>query len=205
MPLVVCGSGWFCLVLWGIAFRLADTFSLIYFSPRHYSFRSSNSPTIIHNREDSKCDSGSSSSRQQHPCSYRQCPPILPWAGRHQHIKIALPAVQSAAVDPTSTAKGDALSIDIKPATFQDLRAVSRLLVEEFYGNTLWFQAQRLVELARLQNNFHSYEEDASLHLMLIATSVEDGSLVGFVDIDGRERKTEQQQCELNMHHEHER
>ena len=35
----------------------------------------------------------------------------------------------------------------------------------------LWFPAQRLVELRRLQNHFHSYKEDAALHLMLVATA----------------------------------
>lgn len=68
-------------------------------------------------------------------------------------------------------------------------RAVSRLLVAEFYGATLWYPAQCLTELNRLQTNFHSYGEDASRHLMLLATSLEDGSLVGFVDIDGREKR----------------
>lgn len=59
----------------------------------------------------------------------------------------------------------------------------------------LFSPAQRLVELNRLQDNFHSYEEDADRHLMLIATTVEDGSLVGFVDIDGREKKPGQTGC----------
>ena len=53
----------------------------------------------------------------------------------------------------------------------------------------LWFPAQYLVELRRLQDNFHSNEEDAALRLMLVATAIEDGSLAGFVDVDGRDRR----------------
>lgn len=82
-----------------------------------------------------------------------------------------------------------ALGITIQPATFHGLRAVSRMLVEEFYGITILFAAHNLVELNRLQTNFHMYGEDSDRHLMLIATSLEDGSLAGFVDIDGRPRK----------------
>lgn len=102
---------------------------------------------------------------------------------------MSLSVHEPAAVDTASAAKSNALAIDIKPATFQGLRAVSRLLVEEFYGSSLWYPAQCVVELNRLQDNFHSYEEDASRHLMLIATSAEDGSMAGFVDIDGRQKK----------------
>eukprot|EP00904_Undaria_pinnatifida_P013432 jgi/Undpi1/9219/HiC_scaffold_26.g11677.m1 len=104
-------------------------------------------------------------------------------------------AHEPAAADTTLATRGDTLEIDIKPATYFGLRAVSRLLVEEFYGIGLWFPAQRLVELNRLQDNFHSYEEDADRHLMLVATTVEDGSLVGFVDIDGREKNPGQTGC----------
>ena len=68
-------------------------------------------------------------------------------------------------------------------------RAVSRLLVQEFYGSTLWYPAQCLVELNRLQENFHAYGDDAGRHVMLLATSLDDGSLVGFVDVDGREKR----------------
>lgn len=87
----------------------------------------------------------------------------------------------------------NALGVVIKPATFHGLRAVSRMLVEEFYGNTILFPAQYLVELNRLQTNFHEYGEDSNRHLMLVATWLEDGSLAGFVDIDGRPRKKGQQ------------
>ena len=45
------------------------------------------------------------------------------------------------------------------------------------------------MELRRLQDNFHLYEEDAALHLMLGATAIEDGSLAGFVDVDGTDRR----------------
>lgn len=65
----------------------------------------------------------------------------------------------------------------------------------EFYGSTIWYPAQCLVELNRLQENFHGYGEDANRHLMLLATSVEDGSLAGFVDIDGREKRPGQSEC----------
>ncbi len=61
--------------------------------------------------------------------------------------------------------------------------------MQEFYGSTLWYPAQCLVELNRLQENFHSYGEDAGRHVMLLATSLDDGSLVGFVDVDGREKR----------------
>lgn len=77
-------------------------------------------------------------------------------------------------------------------------RAVSRLLVAEFYGSTLWYPAQCLVELNRLQENFHGYGEDADRHLMLLATSLDDGSLVGFVDVDGREKRPGQSECGLD-------
>ena len=49
----------------------------------------------------------------------------------------------------------------------------------------LWFPTQCLVELRRLQDNFHPYEKDTALHFMLIETAIEDGSLAGFVDVDG--------------------
>lgn len=78
---------------------------------------------------------------------------------------------------------------------FYGLRAVSRLLVAEFYGSTLWYPAQCLVELNRLQENFHGYGDDADRHLMLLATSVDDGSVVGFVDVDGREKRPGQSEC----------
>lgn len=100
-------------------------------------------------------------------------------------------AAAAAAAESPSLTKSKSLAVEIKPAKFPDLGAVSRLLVEEFYGVGLWFPAQCLVELRRLQDNFHSYEEDADLHLMLVATTVEDGSLAGFVDVDARERRAD--------------
>lgn len=122
--------------------------------------------------------------------SYTQQHTPIPLYRPHGLGKRLSPAAhEPAAADTTLATRGDTLEIDIKPATYFGLRAVSRLLVEEFYGIGLWFPAQRLVELNRLQDNFHSYEEDADRHLMLVATTVEDGSLVGFVDIDGREKK----------------
>ncbi|CAB1119615.1 unnamed protein product [Ectocarpus sp. CCAP 1310/34] len=116
-------------------------------------------------------------------------PPLrLPW-GYDRRQQRARPAPQgageSASVDTdVRDLKGKAPLVEIKPA-----KAVSRLLVAEFYGSTIWYPAQCLVELNRLQDNFHGYGEDASRHLMLLATSVEDGSLAGFVDIDGREKR----------------
>lgn len=65
----------------------------------------------------------------------------------------------------------------------------------EFYGSTLWYPAQCLVELNRLQENFHGYGDDANRHLMLLATSLDDGSLVGFVDVDGREKRPGKSEC----------
>ena len=44
------------------------------------------------------------------------------------------------------------------------------------------------MELPKLQNIFPSYEEEAALHLMLVATALEDGSLTGFVGVDGTDR-----------------
>lgn len=91
---------------------------------------------------------------------------------------------------------GDTLEVVIKPVGFHGLRSVSRLLVEGFHGNSMWFPVQCMVELERLQSEFHSYGADSDRHLMLIATSAEDGSLAGFVNIDGRSRKTGQGQSE---------
>lgn len=127
-------------------------------------------------------------------------PPSSPWSAIPRPRASRRVSRFRARQDPTSSDEqsilaGDnrddrALQIAIKPVTFHGLRSVSKLLVEEFYGNTLWFPAQYLVELNRLQSNFHSFEEDASRHLMLVATSAEDGSLAGFVDIDGRAKRT---------------
>ena len=119
----------------------------------------------------------------------------LPWRRQGRDSDIILPALHEPAAAATaadsaaSTTKSTDIVVEIKPATFPELGAVSRLLVEEFYGSGLWFPAQCLVELRRLQDNFHSYEEDATLHLMLVATAIEDGSLAGFVDVDGRDRR----------------
>ncbi|CAN0571252.1 unnamed protein product [Ectocarpus sp. 12 AP-2014] len=127
-------------------------------------------------------------------------PPLrLPWEyDRHQQRARPAPraAGESASVDTdVRDLKEKAPLVEIKPAKFHNLRAVSRLLVAEFYGSTIWYPAQCLVELNRLQDNFHGYGEDASRHLMLLATSVEDGSLAGFVDIDGREKRPGQSEC----------
>ncbi|CAM9304796.1 unnamed protein product, partial [Hapterophycus canaliculatus] len=123
-----------------------------------------------------------------------QKPQQLPSWQHHERPQRARPLLQ-AAREPTAVdmdvrdlAKEKCM-IKIKPAKFHNLRAVSRLLVAEFYGATLWYPAQCLTELNRLQTNFHAYGDDASRHLMLLATSLEDGSLVGFVDIDGREKR----------------
>ncbi|CAM9247930.1 unnamed protein product [Ectocarpus sp. 13 AM-2016] len=121
-------------------------------------------------------------------------PPLrLPWEYERRQRR-ARPAPQAAgesvSVDTdVRDRKEKSPLVEIKPAKFHNLRAVSRLLVAEFYGSTIWYPAQCLVELNRLQDNFHGYGEDASRHLMLLATSVEDGSLAGFVDIDGREKR----------------
>lgn len=92
-----------------------------------------------------------------------------------------------------------ATGMSFSTARHSTSRAVSRLLVAEFYGPSLWSPAQCLVELNRLQKNFHSYGEDASRHLMLLATSVDDGRLVGFVDIDGREKRPGQSELECTL------
>lgn len=177
MPRVLFVRWWRWLALSSIALCQVDTFVLFPFSP------------------------GNSGHIRRHS-SERQCPQRapIPRSRPHRLGKHLSPAVhESAAVDTTVVAtKGNALSIIIQPATFFDLRAVSRLLVEEFYGMGLFSPAQRLVELNRLQDNFHSYEEDADRHLMLIATTVEDGSLVGFVDIDGREKKPGQSELTVS-------
>lgn len=175
MPRVLFVRWWRWLALSSIALCHVDTFVLSRFSP------------------------GNSGHIRRHS-SERQCPQPIPRSRPHRLGKHLSPAVhEPAAVDTTVVAtKGNALSIIIQPATFFDLRAVSRLLVEEFYGMGLFSPAQRLVELNRLQDNFHSYEEDADRHLMLIATTVEDGSLVGFVDIDGREKKPGQSELTVS-------
>ncbi|CBN77487.1 conserved unknown protein [Ectocarpus siliculosus] len=138
---------------------------------------------------------GISSSRPTHATRQpNDRPPLrLPWGydRRQQRPRPARQAAgESASVDTdVRDLKEKAPLVEIKPAKFHNLRAVSRLLVAEFYGSTIWYPAQCLVELNRLQENFHGYGEDASRHLMLLATSVEDGSLAGFVDIDGREKR----------------
>ncbi|CAN0481996.1 unnamed protein product [Ectocarpus sp. 12 AP-2014] len=149
---------------------------------------------------------GISSSRPTYATRQPRPPLRLPW-GYDRRQPRARPAPQaageSASVDTDARdLKEKTPLVEIKPAKFHNLRqvgkldrcrwellAVSRLLVAEFYGSTIWYPAQCLVELNRLQENFHGYGEDASRHLMLLATSVEDGSLAGFVDIDGREKR----------------
>lgn len=87
--------------------------------------------------------------------------------------------------DESTCPKSDTLPITIREVTFGGLRPVARLFVEEFFGFTLLLPAQYLAELHRLQSNYHSVD-DQNRHLMLVATSTLDGSLAGFVDIDGR-------------------
>lgn len=87
--------------------------------------------------------------------------------------------------DGITCPESDTLPITIREVTFGGLRPVARLFVEEFFGLTLLFPAQYLAELHRLQSNYHSVD-DQNRHLMLVATSTLDGSLAGFVDIDGR-------------------
>lgn len=170
---------WRWLVIPSIALCFVDTFVLIPFSP-------GNSGHIRRHTRECLC-----------PYSYTQHAPIR--SRPHRLGKHLSPAVhEPTAVDTALVAtKGNGLWMTIKPATFFDLRAVSRLLVLEFYGSGLWFHGQCLVELNRLQDNFHSYEEDADQHLMLIAVTVEDGSLVGFVDIDGRQKKPGQSELQI--------
>ncbi|KAG5184966.1 hypothetical protein JKP88DRAFT_276892 [Tribonema minus] len=73
----------------------------------------------------------------------------------------------------------------LRHAEWRDLGPVSRLLVTEFYGgNSIWYPAQCLSELNRLQMNFHF---DRERHLMLVATEPAQGGIVGFVDIDARD------------------
>lgn len=131
---------------------------------------------------------------QQHPHSPRS---------RRDYIAglLSSPAVYkpTAGVDATSSSAASTtqqrktnpenVAIIVRPATFNELLGVSKLLVAEFYGSTMWVPAQVLVELTRLQNNFHTYGEDADRHLMLVAISADDGGLAGFVDIDGRDKK----------------
>lgn len=181
---------WACFTLLCAAFRVTDTFTLV-------SFRDlSRLPPSANTLAGSSCTSASS--RRCHLNSQRPSSPWSPYR-HHCHIGILpLAAVHEPSAAAADTAPSGAstspypMPIIIKSATFHGLRAVSRLLVEEFYGSSLWFPAQCLVELQRLQDNFHSYEEDANRHMMLIATSAEDGSLAGFVDIDGRKKKTGQ-------------
>lgn len=74
-------------------------------------------------------------------------------------------------------------SVLIRKCRWEDLQAASRLLVSEFYGQTMWFPAQCLSELNRLQVN---YPYDGSRHIMLVAADPLDKSILGFVDIDAR-------------------
>lgn len=180
-PRVLLVRWWHWLALSSIALSNVDTFVLPPFSH-------GNSGHIRRHTSGLQC-----------PYSNTQHAPI-PRSRPHRLGKRLSPAVhEPAAVDTTVVAtKGNARWLIIQPAAFFELRAVARLLVEEFYGMGLFSPAQRLVELNRLQDNFHSYEEDADRHLMLIATTVKDGSLVGFVDIDGREKKPGQSELKVS-------
>lgn len=182
MPRVLLVRWWHWLALSSIALSHVDTFVLIPFSHGNSGHS---------RRHTSGC---------QCPYSNTQHAPIPQRLRPHRLGKHLSPAVhEPTAVDTTVVAtEGNARWLIIQPATFFDLRAVARLLVEEFYGMGLFSPAQRLVELNRLQDNFHSYEEDADRHLMLIATTVKDGSLVGFVDIDGREKKPGQSELKVS-------
>lgn len=178
---------WACSTLLCAAFRVTDTFTLV-------SFRDlSRLPPSANTLAGSSCTSASS--RRCHLHSQRPSSPWSPYRHPRRIGFLSLAAVHEPSAAAADTAPSGAstspypMPIIIKSATFHGLRAVSRLLVEEFYGSSMWFPAQCLVELQRLQDNFHSYEEDANRHMMLIATSVEDGSLAGFVDIDGRKKK----------------
>lgn len=176
-----CQRWWICATLLCAVFRVTDMFTLVSFHDL-----SPPSPRTL------SCTSASST-RWHLRSSLRPSSPWSPY--RHHRYTGALPP--AALHEPTeadtassgSSTPTHPMPIIVKQATFHGLRAVSRLLVEEFYGTTLWFPAQCLVELQRLQDNFHSYEDDADRHLMLIATSAEDGSLAGFVDVDGRKKK----------------
>jgi hypothetical protein len=75
-------------------------------------------------------------------------------------------------------------NVMVRKAEWQDLGAASRLLVTEFYGQTVWYPAQCLSELNRLQLNFHF---NSTRHLMLVATDPLENTVVGFADVDGRE------------------
>eukprot|EP00611_Tribonema_gayanum_P004659 TRINITY_DN13858_c0_g1_i1.p1 TRINITY_DN13858_c0_g1~~TRINITY_DN13858_c0_g1_i1.p1 ORF type:complete len:261 (+),score=67.98 TRINITY_DN13858_c0_g1_i1:160-942(+) len=77
-----------------------------------------------------------------------------------------------------------ATSVVIRKAEWEDLGAASKLLVREFYGQSVWYPTQCLGELNRLQMNFHF---DRTRHLMLVACDPLENSIVGFVDIDARE------------------
>lgn len=178
---------WACFTLLLAAFRVTDTFTLV-------SFRDLPRLSPSGNRlAGSSCTSPSS-----RRCHLHSQHPYSPWSPYRRQRRTAIfspvaahePAAAAADTAPSGASTSPyPMPIIIKSATFHGLRAVSRLLVEEFYGSSLWFPAQCLVELQRLQDNFHSYEEDANRHMMLIATSAEDGSLAGFVDIDGRKKK----------------
>lgn len=123
-----------------------------------------------------------------------------PWVNRYDTTLWLHPVPDpgSAAVEELSVAVEDhdactrhdaeVLSVAIKHVTFDALGSVAKLFVEEFFGYTLWFPAQYLAELNRLQMNYHSINQECR-HLMLVATSSSDGSLAGFVDIDGRTKR----------------
>lgn len=152
-----------------VRIRLTDTFALVPLGP------TSNASNTRYNR-------------RRHLVGAHHLTPTL---RRESEIMLSALHESQAAESPSLTAKRKPLAVEIKPAKFPDLGAVSKLLVEEFYGVGLWFPAQCLVELRRLQDNFHLYGEDADLHLMLVATTIEDGSLAGFVDVDARERRVD--------------
>lgn len=81
------------------------------------------------------------------------------------------------------------LGFTIREAKYSDLPDVARIIVESFYPIKPLFNHYHMIkELARMQNNF-PYGD--SKHSMLVAVSnADNGTLVGFVDIDARDPKT---------------
>lgn len=112
---------WLCAIVSGAAYhRPADTFGVVSFLPP--------SSLAAATCADLSVDSSGSCGRQ-HPF-HRQYPPSsLPWPRRRCRRAIASLTVHESVVDTSSTTS-NTLPIDIKSATFQELRAVSRLLVE---------------------------------------------------------------------------
>ena len=117
-----------------------------------------------------------------------------PLAPQTQRVSSSLPSLALFPTKNEAEDDGSESPYFIREADFADLGAAARILTDGFYGdsNFITYNIERLNTFLSLESTFPQPGSVVGIvHTMLVACRQTDGKVLGFVEIDGRPAKKE--------------